>query len=101
MRVVGRGADPWARWPAATFLYYEGHFIVLFCRGQQSMNRRVRGALTHLSFGFTHDGVNEVRRGRNFLTMDTLDDEEADDDFSSFGQAAGAKTAAAVSLDDE
>lgn len=45
--------------------------------------------------------MNEVRRGRNFLTMDTLDDEEADDDFSSFGQAAGAKTAAAVSLDDE
>jgi len=33
--------------------------------------------------------------------MDTLDDEEADDDFSSFGQAAGAKTAAAVSLDDD
>jgi hypothetical protein len=45
--------------------------------------------------------VNEVRRGRKVLTMDTLDDEEADDDFSSFGQAAGAKTAAAVFLDDE
>ena len=45
--------------------------------------------------------MNEVRRGRKFLSMDTLDDEEADDDFSSFGQAAGAKAAAAVSLDDE
>jgi hypothetical protein len=66
------------------------------------MNRRVRGALTHLSLvSACWCGVNEVRCGRKFLAMDTLDDEEADDDFSSFGQAAGAKTAAAVSLDDE
>ena len=40
-------------------------------------------------------------RGQQVETMDALDDEEADDDFSSFGQAAGNKTAAAVSLDDE
>ena len=42
-------------------------------------------------------------RGQQVETMDALDDEEADDDFSSFGQAAGTKTAAAaaVSLDDE
>lgn len=56
----------------------------------------------HYRIKVAHYGAHIIRGIKvNVGAMDTLDDEEADDDFSSFGQAAGAKTAAAVSLDDE